>query len=396
MSRLKPFNKSPKNQKVFHNMAFVIFCPKHWKVAVSDNFEEYRELAVWLPFVYLSSDIKKRITVEESISLILSDGDQELISIYKREQPFDFHVWFIWNTFIKEYNFGFTRTVYLVRLHSDNPVLQCCPKSSRIIWLDIENILNNNIDCFWGPQIGHHFSGFDEKSQRVRYCFLMDTTLFEDYPLPIENEEILESLKITEKQIQLFYIDFIEHCFPSVIMSFVSFKDYLGKYGFKTSEKTMKRFYNSFISIDYSDRHKDYLVFEELLFGLTHIDPQSVFNDSRLEFILRYYDFDGDNYLSKEEFREMIEDIHENETSDMIDSIVNDYWFEINPADNGIDYDEFYESVHNPSIILPDSLCRHEFRVLMKIISTLETKHRGIVSRIMSFMSHFFSKIFKK
>ena len=75
MSRLKPINKSPKNQKIFHNMAFVIFCPKHRKIAVSDNFDTPRTLAIWLPFVYLSSDIKNRITVEESISLILSDGN---------------------------------------------------------------------------------------------------------------------------------------------------------------------------------------------------------------------------------------------------------------------------------------------------------------------------------
>ena len=55
MSRLKPINKSPKKQNVFHNKAFVIFCPKHQKIAVSDTFKERRELAIWFPFVYLSS-----------------------------------------------------------------------------------------------------------------------------------------------------------------------------------------------------------------------------------------------------------------------------------------------------------------------------------------------------
>ena len=64
MSRLKSINKSPKKQKIFHIMAFTIFCPKHRKIAVSDNFEEQKELALWFPFVYLSSDIENRITVE--------------------------------------------------------------------------------------------------------------------------------------------------------------------------------------------------------------------------------------------------------------------------------------------------------------------------------------------
>ena len=92
----------------------------------------------------------------------------------------------------------------------------------------------------------------------------------------------------------------------------------------------------------------------------------------------------------------MIEDIHENETLDMIDSIVKDYWFIINPFEEGIDYEEFRESVHNQTIILPDSLCRFEDRILLKIISTLETRNEGIVSRIKSFVSHYCSQIFMK
>ena len=92
----------------------------------------------------------------------------------------------------------------------------------------------------------------------------------------------------------------------------------------------------------------------------------------------------------------MIEDIHENETSDMIDSIVNDYWFIINPFEEGIDYDEFWEYVDNQTIIVPDSFCRFENRILLKIISTLETRNRGIVSRIKTFVSHYCSNLFMK
>ena len=163
MSRLKPINRSSEKKNVFHNMAFVIFCPKHRKIAVSDNFDDQRELAIWLPFVYLSSDIKKRITVEESISWILSDGNPQLFSQYKKGQSFDSKVSFMDSTSIESFKFGFTRSVCLVRLHSDNPVLQCYRKTSLSIWLDIALLLNNNIDCLWGPQLKTYINHFDEE-----------------------------------------------------------------------------------------------------------------------------------------------------------------------------------------------------------------------------------------
>ena len=179
-------------------------------------------------------------------------------------------------------------------------------------------------------------------------------------------------------------------------MFFGSFKEYLGKYGFKTSEKSFIRLFNGFIKWSVYFTTRDYLDFEELLLGLAQIDPKCVFNDSRLEFIFRYYDFDRDGYLSKEEFREMIEDIHENETSDMIDSIVEDIWFSIKPSKKGVSFAQFSASVQNQTIMVSDSLCRHEFRILRKIISTLETKKEGIVSRFKTFVSHYWKQILKK
>ena len=180
-------------------------------------------------------------------------------------------------------------------------------------------------------------------------------------------------------------------------MSFSSFKDCLGKYGFKTSEKSMKRIFDAFIFYPFPNQKRgDDLSFKELLLGFSLIDYRCVFNDSRIAFIFMYYDINRDEYLSKEELREMIEDIHENETSDMIDLFVANYWFIIDPSESGVSYTQFRQSVHNRTIIIPRSLCRHEFRILMKIISTLETRNEGIVSRIKTFVSHYFRKFLKK
>ena len=164
---------------------------------------------------------------------------------------------------------------------------------------------------------------------------------------------------ITEKQIEMFYIDFNEHCFPTTVMTFISFKDYLGKYGFKTSEKFMKRSFNCFL-LDTTLNHNSVhcLLFIELLFGSANIDSQSVSNCINLRPVFQYNDIDRDGYLSKEKFREMIEDIHETDYW-----LVADYWFIMSPSDRGVDYEIFVESVHNHTLIIVDSLCRHEFRI---------------------------------
>ena len=407
MSRLKPINKCPKNQIIFNNMAFVIFCPKHRKIAVSDNFDERRELAVWLPFVYLSSDTTIRITVVESVSLILSGENPEQMTLYTKEEPFDSKISEIRNTMIKEkdfgfdfgFHFGFTRCICLVRLHSDNPVLQCCRKTSRIIWLDIEHISNDYIDCLWGPQIKSYFEEFHEIFESV-HTFHYFSTFINLLPRMESDQDVLESLNITGKQIQIFYKDFIEHCFPSVYMTFVSFKDYLGKYGFRTSEKSMKRLFNGFMKDTQLYEYRgDDLSFEELLIGIAHIDSQSIYNDNLIGFVFRYFDVDRDGYLSKEELREMFEVFHKNETSDMIDILVADYWFIMSPSDRGVDYQQFAESVNNETVvpIVPVLVVGgHEIRILLKIISTLETRNERIVSPIKTFWSHFCRKIFKK
>ena len=72
----------------------------------------------------------------------------------------------------------------------------------------------------------------------------------------------------------------------------------------------------------------------------------------------------------------MIEDIHENETSDMIDILVADYWLITSPSDRGVSYMQFYESVLNHNITIYRPLCRIESRILLRITSTLETKKK--------------------
>ena len=140
---LKPINKSPKNVLVYNCMSYFIYCPKHQKIAVCHNYEINRELAVNLPFIYLSSNIKTKITEEEGLSMILSDGDSLLMAKYKEERPFDTNISFVKYIEIKKSKINFTNLRCFARLHSDNPVLQCCRKTSKIPWMSAKDFQNN-------------------------------------------------------------------------------------------------------------------------------------------------------------------------------------------------------------------------------------------------------------
>ena len=82
----RPINKWPKNKKVFDIISFVMFCPKHNRIAFNHSENGF---AVGFPFVYLSACLEINDIVMDSICLILSGGDSELKAKYKEVLPFD-------------------------------------------------------------------------------------------------------------------------------------------------------------------------------------------------------------------------------------------------------------------------------------------------------------------
>ena len=147
--RLKPINKLPENKIVFKFMSYFIFCPKHQTIAVCDNYEINRELAVSLPFIYLSSNIKNKITEEGGLSMILSDDDSQLMDKYKEERLFDTNISYVKRIDIRESKVVFPELICFARLHSNNPVLQCCRKTSKILWMSAEDFQNNETNSLW-------------------------------------------------------------------------------------------------------------------------------------------------------------------------------------------------------------------------------------------------------
>ena len=378
--RLKPVNKWPKNQKPFNCMSYFIFCPKHQKIAVCDNHEIHRELAVWLPFIYLSPDIEQRLTEVEGLSFILSDGDSKLMAKYKKERPFDTNVYevSIFDFYLAKINY--TKFICIARLHSDNPGFQCCRKTSRILWMCAEDFRNDDISCLWSsilkPKEIYRFLG---QTGVLHFCFdeyYMEWML--DYELEAQprnqGQQTLKSLKITEKQIGLFLYDYIEHCFPTPVMSLVSFKDYLRKYcEFSVEDKWLRRLFNG--CANHSNEFGSYVYFNHFFLCLAYLDIECPSYECRLLFVFRYYDFDRDGYLSEEELREMVRDIDTNQSQEVIERVVSDNMF-MNESEKGISLQEFQFRVEENWLEGTDRLCRFDFPILRKILSDLELKEK--------------------
>ena len=185
----------------------------------------------------------------------------------------------------------------------------------------------------------------------------------------------MKALKITEKEIQLFLIDFIQHCFPTEVMSFVSFKDYLKKFiDFPVEDKCLRRLFNG--CAIYWNNYGSFVRFHYLLTGLAYLDCECPSFRSRVEFVFDYYDFDRDGYLSEEEFREMVRHIDTNQSQEEIERVVSDNIF-MNESMEGISLQEFEFRVEENWLVGTKRLCRFKVPILRKMLSNLENREKS-------------------
>ena len=331
-----------------------------------------------------------RITEVEGLSLILSDGDSRLMAKYKEERPFDSNIVYMERLDLKKFKISLTEYWCFARLHSDNPGLQRCRKTSRILWTSAKDFGNDDINCLWSTTF---------KTKEL-YKYLVDIGVFHSCLIELYNKRmlsyeleaqpqnqsqaILKSLKITKKQIELFLNDFIEHCYPTLVMSFISFKDYFRKYcDFSVEDKWLRRLFNG-CTIP-SDEIISFVFFDALLMSLAFLDIDCTSYSCRLNFVFRYYDFDRDGYLSEEELREMVRDIDTNQSQEVIERVVSDNMF-MNESEKGISLQEFKFRVGEHWLEGTDGLCRFDYPILRKILSDLETKEKSCFEKALKSM----------
>lgn len=195
----------------------------------------------------------------------------------------------------------------------------------RIHWLTHEEILSNEDSLeIWGPEPGIFTYAFAtnsvEKGAYSEYT-LREAIRYQPRDQPRSHqEEMLKSCHFERGDILRLYSDYIQHCYPSQNMNFVSFKDYILRLGYEPKSGSnsssgsginvhdIRSLYRAFKF----NRTMPYLTFHELLLGLAAMDRGTAHGghsgELRCGYIFRYYDTNGDGQLSYHELKAMASD----------------------------------------------------------------------------------------
>ena len=253
-----------------------------------------------------------------------------------------------------------------VRLHSDNPVLKCQENKSFLNWHDKNHFDKNLVKNLWEPEATMFIHKFDEYMNAIRNKFELfqnhlSNATSETFHSKINQIDInlLKSLNISEKDIHLFFIQFIENCFPSVYMTFYSFKHFLNNLGLKMSVRLMK--------VIFITKREDHMSFEELLMALICLDPHCPLINRRLSLIFDYYDIRRNGYLDGEELRQILTDIDRNESKEVIDGMVAEYIALKDLSSEGLIYYDMKKEEFSGTIEGTDRLFRLKFPLFRRI-----------------------------
>ncbi|KAF7493144.1 Serine/threonine-protein phosphatase PP1 isozyme 1 [Sarcoptes scabiei] len=316
-SKLEPENCPPIDEYLYNCIVFVIYCPKHQKVALSLN---ERSRAVWLPFIASSSSLTWSDATSQGLPIILNrdDGDVEaqMITPVPIKSINCLHVLRIQLPITKKFIYRLIQLIILDDRSDATPAsnaadrFECCQSTKRLQWIDSQDAIDGNIAGIWGPEIpkfvsliqGKRTQELYEYGLEQAYCYLPKNLANAE----TSEEQMLLSLEITEKEIEQIYADFLEHCFPSFYMTYWSFCSYFSDYihHYEKPETALKLF-NAF-----NYNNNGYLGFHEFLLGLLSIEPNCPNNEARLKFVFRFYDQNKDDLIDKEELLQMLNDLN--------------------------------------------------------------------------------------
>ncbi len=188
-----------------------------------------------------------------------------------------------------------TRVTFTAELSYDSKYpTNCCENTKNISWFSHSEFSTNQIKELWGPEPSVFVDAL--MSQQLERGTYTEYTMREvlkfsprDQPKTYQ-EELLKSAGFQEKDIVKLFADFIQHCYPSQYMSYLSFNDYMTRFGtsLSNSDGVSQSLFRAF-----AFNRMNYLSFHEFLLGLAAMDKNTAHGghagELRCGYIFRYY-----------------------------------------------------------------------------------------------------------
>lgn len=360
-SKLEPESSAPIDQNMYNSIVYIIYCSQHKKIVLSLS---ERSKAIWLPFVFLPSNMTWNDATTECISNVFckedSEFDPRLTTPIPVKSLICLHIMRIQLPLTKKFIY---RLIQLLTLGSNTPTFKCCQNTKRLHWIDINDAIEGNIEGLWGPEVPIFVSYIISKKPNEIFEFgLNDVLAFIPKDTSTTPEGfLLLSLNLKMENFEQIYCDFLEHTFPSFNMTYWSFLNYIGDYIHEcdNQESLLLLFY----AINY--KNTGFLNFEEFLFGLASIEPNCPNNLARMKFVFRFYDSDKDNYLNRQEMQKLLLEMNPDEN--VVEKILN-------KIPKKIDFKKFIE-LDEKNIIETKILCRASSPILKTICENFQKRN---------------------
>lgn len=307
ISKLEAEGGSPAGEIVFNCIAFIIYCEKHRQIALSYN---ERSKAMWMPFVACSQNKTWNDGTMDGIAIVFSKDDPELDARLTTSIPVKsvtcLHMLRVQLPITQKFAY---RLIQLIRLANNTEIFKCCQNTKRLQWIGLEDAIAGNVPGLWGPEVPQFASFIIESQQQEIFEYGLDQAYFyvpKKLQTKVPEEKMLQSLNVGIKQVEKIYSDYLEHCFPSIFMTFTSFISYMSEY-IKLRDAVFAQLFSAF-----NFNRNGYLGFHEFLLGIISIEPGTVNNEARLKLVYRYYDTTGSKLVKEAEFSNMLADLNLN------------------------------------------------------------------------------------
>ena len=388
IAKLEPESGSPIGEYMYNCIAYIFYCPVHRRIMVSIN---ERNTAVWLPFVAIQPDKTWNMATTEGIAIVFSKDDSELDPRLVKTIPVQsincVHILRIQLPISKKFIY---RLIQLVILDSGNQPqilttgesgiaqFRCCVSSKHLQWIDISDAITGNISGLWGPEVPMFVSFLIETTKPREISeigFNVDNLIniigLQDLIIGNKRQQshktmeqtMAQTLHITKHDIGKIYSDFLEHCFPSIYMTYWSFCSYINDY-FQECD-TLLQLFQAFNS-----NRCGYLTFQEFFIGIVSIEPGCPTILIRLRFIFRYYDLDRDDLLDQTDMQRLFRDL--NTTTVMSEQLLNQIKYPLN-------FEDFRQLISKDSLRI-ESLCRASSPLLIHICQNFQRRNDTRIS----------------